>query len=555
MENEFDHVVNSFLRVYASFNPIEANEFGWREFAGILPDPSEEKIDAYRLMLSNTRDRVQSINVETLDNDQHLDLLILQNKIDAELFNLDELNIYQRNPITYTSPALIFDYILKNYAPISQRIEELMTHLQALPKFYATAVKNLDRNLPIELVDMAHAMLTGSISFIDNIEEEIRTLYPEISLDKAILDRLDNAKRLGISGIRFLIRFLEDTRPNCSASFRLGDKLYSKMLNTHERVDISIEDILKAGWKNLEENMKEMKEAALQIDPEKSVNEIMMDIRNDHPTSDSLLQTASDILENIRQFLIDSDFVSVPSEVRINVIHTPKPLREWAFAACDTPGALEREATDSYYYITPPDEAWTPKEQNEWLGTFNYPGMIDISVHEVWPGHYLHHLHNQRSKSIMSKLFGAYHFWEGYALHVEEAMWQAGFQKNDNRYRMAQLTETLLRNVRLIVSIRLHTDETFTVDDGTDLFMKYAFLGRKPAEAESKRGTYDPGYLNYCLGKLLIEKLQQDYKEELAGEGKEYTNKTFYDTLLSYGAPPVPILRKFMLDQPEKEML
>jgi hypothetical protein len=412
MEDEFDHIANSFLRIYASFNPIEATEFGWREFAGILPDLSEEKLDAYRLMLSNTRDRVQSIDVETHNNDQHLDLLILMNKIDTELFDLDELNIYQRNPITYTSPALIFDYILKDYAPISQRIEELMTHLQALPKFYATAVKNLDRNLPIELVDMALAMLNGSISFIDNIEEEIRAIYSEISLDKAILNRLDNAKRLGISGIRYLIRFLEDIRPDCNASFRLGDKLYSRMLYTQERVDISTEDILKAGWKNLEENMEEMRKAAKQVDPEKSVDEIMLDIRNDHPSADSLLQSASDILENIRQFLIDSEFVSIPSEVRINIIHTPKAIREWAFAACDTPGALERKATDSYYYITPPDEAWTPQEQNEWLGAFNYPGLIDISVHEVWPGHYLHHLHNQRSKSIMSKLFGAYHFWE-----------------------------------------------------------------------------------------------------------------------------------------------
>jgi uncharacterized protein (DUF885 family) len=210
----------------------------------------------------------------------------------------------------------------------------------------------------------------------------------------------------------------------------------------------------------------------------------------------------------------------------------------------DTPGALEKIATDSYYYITPPEDAWSAQEQEEWLQTFNYAGLLDICVHEAFPGHYLHHLHNSRSPYLMSKLFGAYHFWEGYALHVEEAMWEAGFQAGNYRYRMAQLLETLLRNVRMIVAIKLHTTDDFTQEDAIQLFMKYAYLGRKPAESEARRGTYDPGYLNYCLGKLMLEKLKEDYKKE---QGKKFSNQKFYDTLLGYGAPPIPIIRKFML--------
>lgn len=274
---------------------------------------------------------------------------------------------------------------------------------------------------------------------------------------------------------------------------------------------------------------------------------LWMTIRHNHPRASELISTTQSMLEEIREFLIKKRIVSVPSEDRITVIETPKSMRRWAFAACDTPGALEMKATNSYYYITPPDDDWSEKEKEDWLGTFNYPGLLDISVHEVWPGHYLHHLHNQRSKSLMSKLFGAYHFWEGYALHVEDAMWDAGFQAGDHKYRMAQLSETLLRNVRLMVAIYLHTDENYTVADGTELFKKYAFLGEKPAESEANRGTFDPGYLNYALGKLMIEKLQSDYKTELIIEGKEYTNLDFYDTLLSFGAPPIPILRQFML--------
>ena len=152
----------------------------------------------------------------------------------------------------------------------------------------------------------------------------------------------------------------------------------------------------------------------------------------------------------------------------------------------------------------------------------------------------------------MSKLFGAYHFVEGYALHVEEALWEFGFQAGDYKYRMAQLLETLLRNVRMINSIKLHTTNDWTVEDGIQLFIKYAHLGRKPAESESRRGTFDPGYLNYCLGKLMIEKLKEDYKKE---QGKKFSNKMFYDTLLSYGAPPIPVLRRFMLKNKKEHMV
>jgi uncharacterized protein (DUF885 family) len=548
MKTDFAHLMEGFLRAYAAFNPIEASNFGWREFAGKIPDHSRENLNSFRLLLKNTQKQINKIDRSDLIDDQILDLLILENKLDADFFNLDILKMYQKNPLTYIRPAFVFDYLLKEYAPLSQRLEEMINHLESLPRYYSEAIKNLEDNLAPELVEMAIIMFDGSVSFLNNLIDEIKEISPEFDLS-SVEEELINAKHSGIRGIKLLIDYLTKIQPNCDASFKLGTELYQKMLFDQERVDLSLKEILEAGQKNLDRNLDEMKKAAANIDPNKSVQEIMSEIRNNHPSTDQLIPAANSILEEIRQFLIDKKFVSIPSDVRIKVIFTPKPFREWAFAACDTPGALERKATNSYYYITPPDEEWTDEEKDDWLGAFNYPGLKDISVHEVWPGHYLHHLHNQRSKSLMSKLFGAYHFWEGYALHVEEAMWQEGFQEGDYHYRMAQLTETLLRNVRLIASIRMHTEEDFTVEDATELFMKYGFLGRKPSESEAKRGTFDPGYLNYCLGKLLLEKLQRDYMDELQEKGKEYTNIDFYDTLLSFGAPPIPILRKFMLEK------
>ena len=331
------------------------------------------------------------------------------------------------------------------------------------------------------------------------------------------------------------------------ASYRLGYETFSNMLYNFERIDIDLHEILVAGQSDLEFNYSEYLAAAKNYNPELTIEEITNSIRQDHPLTDELISETTAMLRVLRKFLIEKDFVTIPSDVLPKVIHTPKPFRKWAFAAMDTPGPLETKATDSYYYITPPEEEWTEQEKKEWLETFNRNGLLDISAHEAFPGHYLHHLHNQNSASIMSKLFGAYHFWEGYALYVEEAMWQAGFQSGDYKYRMAQLTETLLRNVRLIVAIKLHTEETFSLEEGILLFMKYSFLGRKPAESEAKRATYDPGYLNYAIGKLMIEKLRKDYQEE----NPSFSLKQFHDELLSFGAPPVPILRRFMLKNAE----
>ncbi len=483
---------------------------------------------------------------DVLSEKDKIEFLLLDNKIRSDLFSVFDLDVFHSDPIHYLNVAFIFEYLLKNYAPLDQRIHELALHFNYFPAYFKQALLNLNRDkLSPELVEMAHLMTTGMLSFLNNLDSELKTLSKdsnEIISELTFKLVLENNIE-AIKSLNEYDNFLKDTLPKSKASFRLGKDNYLKMLQSNERVEnITIEKLLEACEKNLNRNVDEFKKAAKNVNPNMTVDQISERIRKNHPTKESLIKDTTQILSEVKEYC--RNMVDVPSEVMPKVMPTPNPERPWAFAAMNSPGPLETIATDSYYYITPPEDDWPEDQQQEWLETFNYKGLKDISVHECFPGHYLHHLHNQRSPYIMSKLFGAYHFWEGYALHVEEEMWQIGFQKGDYEYRMAQLMETLLRNVRMIVSIKLHTTDDFTVEDGIQLFMKYAYLGRKPAEAEAKRGTFDPGYLNYCLGKLMIEKLKDDYKAE---KGENFDNKEFYNTLLSFGAPPIPIVRKFML--------
>ncbi|MHA2363554.1 MAG: DUF885 domain-containing protein [Candidatus Hodarchaeales archaeon] len=548
MSNEkFQLLIEEFLRVWASYNPFSAFEKGWREFAGQIPNYSLARINAYKLLLLNTIKSLKAIDIDSLTRISQIDYLVFENKILADLFNIDDLKIYTTQPMTYIEPAFIFDYLLKKYAPLDQRLREMCEHLNQLPEFYQTAIKQLqwDKCAP-ENMEMTLKMLTGMISFLENITSEVKELESEFDkISEKTFTILDLAKKTGLEGIELFVSELKNRLPEANGNYRLGKVLFEKMLVSTERIQFPLEQILEVGERDLKHNYDELKKAAKKIDPNKTVDEIAREIRKDHPTADSLIPEITEMLEKLRQYIIDENFVSVPSDVMPTVIQTPKPYREWEFAAMDTPGPLEKKATDSYYYITPPEKDWSEQEKEEWLETFNYKGLLDISAHEAFPGHYLHHLHYQQSKSLMSKLFGAYHFDEGWALYVEEAMWQNGFQAGDYQYRIAQLFETLLRNVRLVVAIKLHTEETFTLENGINMFMKYAFLGRKPAESEAKRATYDPGYLNYALGKLMVEKLRKDYEEE---KNNQFSLKEFHDELLSYGAPPIPILRKFMIN-------
>jgi uncharacterized protein (DUF885 family) len=199
----------------------------------------------------------------------------------------------------------------------------------------------------------------------------------------------------------------------------------------------------------------------------------------------------------------------------------------------------------STYYIAPPDPTWTEEERIAYV-----PGLADLmstSVHEVWPGHFLQFLHSNRTESIIGRLFVGYAFAEGWAHYSEEMMWEAGLTGGlaggQAEYRVGQINKALYRNVRYICAIGLHTQD-MSVDECETLFREQAFQDPGNARQQAARGTYDPGYLNYTLGKLMIRKLREDWTESRGGREAW---REFHDRFLSFGGPPVPMLRTKML--------
>jgi len=301
------------------------------------------------------------------------------------------------------------------------------------------------------------------------------------------------------------------------------------------------------GQADLERNLEQLAQVAESISPGRGVAEVVAQVSGSHPSAEELLPETRDMLEDIRQALLDLDLITIPSEDRCQVVETPAYMR-YAFAAMDSAGALETRATESFYYVTPVEPDWTAQQQEEWLSNFNYDTLRMVSVHEVYPGHFVHFLHNRygRSLPLVNRVATSYAFTEGWAHYTEQMMVESEYGAGQPALHLTQLLEALVRNCRFLCSIWMHT-QGMSVDDATRFFMDKAYMGELPARREAMRGTFDPGYLSYTLGKLMILKLREDFQRE---QGSAFTLKGFHDRLLSYGAPPVSLLRQVMLREP-----
>jgi hypothetical protein len=341
---------------------------------------------------------------------------------------------------------------------------------------------------------------------------------------------------------------LEAERKNATNDFALGEPLFVQMLKDTEGVDVPLKDLLAAGQADLERNLQALREACSEYLPKKPIEACIAKMGSDKP-KEGTVPGAIEQIDELREFVKQKQLVTVPSDQQAAVKESP-PYNRGNFAYINIPGPYEKGVV-STYFVAPPDPSWTAKERAEYI-----PGVADLlftSVHEVWPGHYLQFQHSLRNKSRVAALWSGYAFPEGWAHYVEEMMWEAGLGNGQPEYHIGQLTNALLRNVRFISAIGLHT-QGMTVEQSEKLFRESAFADAGNARQQAARGTYDPAYLNYTLGKLMIRKLRTDWmaaNPPPAGVDPNSPQKwqAFHDKFLSYGQPPIPLVRREMMGE------
>ena len=579
-DSEYEAVAEEYIKGYLTAYPLNATSLGFHEYDGKITDYSRLALDAELSRVRRFDDRLKKFDLEKLSARQSIDLRILQAAIKKQLFETQEMASFERNPMVYARAADVNVYIKRNFAPLEDRVHSIVLIEQQIPNIVIAAKTNLNPVLPKPYVELAIEIARGSAAFLrKNLVEAVADLK-----DERVRAEFQDANRKAATALTEYAAWLEREKlPKASNDFALGEEKYRRFLSETELVDLPPEKILEIGLAKLKEEQDAFAEAAKKIDPNKSPIEVFKQIQSEHPTEEMLILDVAKDLEQIRRYITTHKLITIPSEVRPRVKETPQYQRATSFASMDTPGPFEKRATEAYYYVTPPESDWPDQQKAEWLTAFNYYTADVVSIHEAYPGHFVQFLRlNASSANKVEKIFGSYGFIEGWAHYCEKMMLDQGYAgtpmataspspgtsatpkssptasgtpkspeedaKRAAKYRMAQADEAMLRLCRLCVSVKMHTQK-MTVDEATKFFQDNCYYEEKPARSEAVRGTFDPGYLNYTLGKLQILKLRDDYK---AQEGENFSLQKFHNELLNHGMPPIRLLREIMLKDKTK---
>jgi len=524
------------------FNPSAGTSAGFHQYDGELEDFSLDSIRQQTIVLKRYEREVRDFPVSKLTTHQAADREIVLGSIRSSLLDIESIRIWETNPDRYSSTAsnAVFTIMTRNFASQDERLKSVIARERQMPKMFEAARENL-KNPPRIYTEVAIEQLPGIISLF---QKDLPLAFAGVT-DRAVLDQFHQANATVIRELQRYESFLKnDVLPRSKGDFRIGAENYRKKLLYDEMVDIPLDRLLRIGYANLRQNQESFREIAKKIDPGKTPQQILDAAEKDHPAADKLLEAFSGTLGGLRAYVTQHRIVTIPSPVPPTVQETPPFMRALTTASMDTPGAFEKVAKEAYFYVTLPEKNWTPGHVEEHLEMFNRGVITSTSIHETYPGHYVQFLWVQSAPSKVRKLLGASSNSEGWAHYCEQMMIDEGYGAGDLRLRLGQLQDGLLRNARYIAGIEMHTGQ-MTFDQAIEFFVKEGMQTRSTALVESKRGTSDPTYLYYTLGKLEILKLREDYKKL---RGASYNLLEFHDTFLKQGFPPIKIVRRTMLE-------
>ncbi len=545
-DDGFHQLSDSFISGFLAWRPQQAVQLGLHEYDGKMTDLSKASMDSELVRLKDYDQKLSAIDTAALSERMYYDLRILRFAIRSEIFSFEDLKSYTRNPMVYAGLIDVNAYIKRDFAPIEDRIKSIIAIENQAPQQFEYARANLADSLAKPYVETAIQIAQGSVSFL---KTDLLIALKDVKND-TLMTAFKSSNQKAIDAINGYISYLQKEKlPKVHNHYAIGVENYKKMLLYNEGISLSPDSVLAIGLEQLKKEQETFNSAAKIINPAKKPVEVYNDLEKEHPTAADLIPDARKTLDSIRDFLIQKKIVSMPSEIRAQVKETPQYAREISTASMDTPGPFEAKGTEAYYYITPVDPKWTPKQQEDWLRSFNFYTTDVVSIHEVYPGHYTQFLHLHASSATrLEKIFNSYAYVEGWAHYCEKMMLDQGYGNNGDpvraaKFRLAQSGDALLRLCRLCVSIKTHC-HAMSLDDATKFLMDNWYQGDKPSRLEALRGTFDPGYLYYTIGKLEILKLRADYQQQ---EGANFSLQGFHDKMLDNGMPPIRLLRELLL--------
>ena len=539
-----------FDQVYFPNQPTQGTLAGYHQYDTKLEDYSQGAVKAEVSALKSLETKVQAIPTEGLDQAGRGDRNLMLNSIRARLLSLEVVRPWEKNPDTYSGGMTnaVFSLMERKFASPDERLQSVIEREKQMPSRLDEARVNL-KNPPRIYTEIAIEQLPGIISFF---QHDVPLAFQDAkdAKRKAEFEKANSAVIAAYS--RYLDWLKTDLLPKSNGDFRIGEDTFRKKLTYDEMVDVPLDRLLEIGWADLRRNQQHFKQVAGELETSKDAQAVLEDLGANHPAPDQLLSAFRATFDGLIAFIKQHKIVTIPSEVRPILEETPPFMRATTFASMDTPGPFEKHATEAYFNVTLPDPKMTPAEVEGYMHSFNVGTVISTAVHEAYPGHYVQFLWVPQAPSRVRKLLGASSNAEGWAHYCEQMMLDEGYgqpgagAKDDREakfLRLGQLQDALLRNARFIVGIQMHTGK-MSFEQAVEFFQKEGYQSRETAVVETKRGTSDPTYLYYTLGKLQILKLRDDLKHK---QGAAFSLEKFHDDFLRQGFPPVKIVREAML--------
>ncbi len=522
--------------------PTSATGAGIHDFDAQLADYSAQGYAQRTAFAHSWLKRLSGLNEATFAADDRYDIAIWKGSLERDLMDLEESQTWRHNPASYTSAAsyAIYGLFSRDFAPLADRMRSALARERAIPAMLAAAATNVTTVDPIT-AKLAAANMRGTLRFF---RDTVPAAFADVKDDtlQAQFKPVNDAVVASVQ--KYIDAETAGSLAHPSGTFAIGADQFARRLALQEGRALPLATYERVGIAALTATKDQFIALAKQIDPSKTPQEVADALGADHPAADDLVGTAQREIATLRAFVQAKHLVTLPTENNVLVRETPIFNRETSFASMNTPGAFEKNATQAYYYVTPVDPTWTASQTASHLGFFNNYAFPIVTAHEVMPGHYINFvLDKTQGLSMVRALSGNPSYSEGWAHYCEQMMVDDGWGNGDPKVRLSQLQQALQREARYIIGLREHT-QGMTVEQAAAFFHESTFYGEAPSQREALRGTQDPLYGYYTLGKLEILKLRADYQKKL---GAAYTLQGFHDAFLAHGNPPIGIMRQILL--------
>jgi len=539
-----------FDQIYFKFAPSAGTSAGLHQYDPLLEDYSRAGVDTEIAALHAFEKRVEAVDPAGLGEALAADRELVLSNIRGALLTLETIRPWEKNPDTYSGGISnsVYVIMIRKFASPDDRLRSVVSREEKMPAVFAAARANL-KNPPRIYTEIALEQLPGIISFFQN---DVPAAFAGAT-DPALKAEFAKSNAAVIAGLQSYADWLKsDLLSRSNGDFRIGADTFSKKLLYDEMVDTPLDRLLEIGWANLRKNQPEFNRVAKELEPDKAPADVLAELAAMHPAPDKLLQSFRDTFDGLIAFIQTKHIITIPSDVRPILQETPPFMRATTFASMDTPGPFEKVAKEAYFNVTLPGPHDTPEEIEGRMASFNIGTIVSTSTHEAYPGHYIQFLWVDRAPTKVRMLLGATTNAEGWAHYCEQMMLDEGYGQPGTGakdaleakfIRLGQLQDALLRNARFIVGIEMHRGK-MTFDQAAEFFVKEGFQSKQVGLVETKRGTGDPTYLYYTLGKLEILKLREDVMKK---EGAAFSLEQFHNNFMKQGFPPIKIVRQAML--------